>query len=159
MKKTIVILLGLLFATTGCNDNGSSSSSSNGRKSEIVVTVRQVSFARIEPGDVLIFDGDANKRIIVTEDTAVWRQRESCSGSQDPVAPREVRVGDVLTVFYYTENSQFELSRQVIRPYRIEAFRVDCLEPDIEEESGLTPCQINAILNGEMPCTNSIPEI
>jgi hypothetical protein len=152
MKKTIIGLISILILT-GCDDPfRSSSSGDRGKKQELITTVQQKNFATIEPGDIMIYDSTGNKRIIVTENTAVWRQRSSCSGSQDPVAPAEVLVGDVLTVFYYSNDSVFERSRQVIRPYRIEAFRVDCVQATAENNRELTPCQIFEILNNGTPC-------
>lgn len=158
--KTLLISLFvfcLVFLGSGCDPFSSSSSSSSsssheeGSRLEFKTKVQARGFTTFEEGDIMFFDGSGNKRVIVTTNTLILRRSSSCS-AWDRVPANQIVNGDLLVVTFYTSQSVFEGSRQIVRAHAIEAYRAECISGSGLPDVNLTPCQIQEILNNGAPC-------
>lgn len=129
LKLLALLVLGLSLSV-GCeddNDDKSSSSSTLLLERSIVVSATSRDVIGGSSGDVYQFDGD-DWRVIVTDKTQIYIQRDSCSGL-DKSNPESVRVGQTLLFKYDPEKVDYIGSPNVVRSPLIEVYRPECISP------------------------------
>jgi hypothetical protein len=143
-KATWVLILGLAFAICGCefedDSSGREGNISEGMKyAEITTTIIGKGVSPYE-GGLYMYEGSGNKKIVVTSQTTILRQRDSCSGWDN--APVDgLGIGDVATVSYNKSDSFYEYSNQVIFANRIESHRAECVGGETTDGEDCIPCE------------------
>lgn len=113
---------------TSCEDPFASDSNEDTDEyveNDIVVSMRSSSVIDGKPGDIYQFDGDG-WRVIVTDKTKIYVQRESCSGLETG-SPLQVNLGYTILFRYLPDEVDYQGTPNVARALVIEAYRPECL--------------------------------
>lgn len=127
-KLFSLLVLGLsLSLSFGCENDNDASDSPSTQLSEksIVVSGKSRDVIGGSSEDIYQFDGDG-WRVIVTDKTQIYIQRDSCSGL-DKSNPQSISIGQTLLFKYDPEKVDYIGSPNVVRSPLIEVYRPECL--------------------------------
>lgn len=127
MKKIILFLL-LLFASTlmiSCESDSDSQNASDKIEKSIVISGKSHDVIDGSASDIYQYSGEG-WRVIVTDKTKIYYQRESCSGLNKS-NPSDIRIGDTI-YFKYNPYETDYIGPNVARAYIIEGYKPDCLD-------------------------------
>lgn len=130
---------------SSCEHDSNSTTTTDIRERQETVNQRSSVVPGGRDGDIYFF-GTTGWDVIVTSKTKVYRERPSCSGLEG-VSPSEIKNGDVIFFKYKTENVDYGLSPNTVRPKIIEAYPPDCITEPIIPEPEEEDCECNVCNN------------
>lgn len=128
MKKFLsyILALSLLVISVSCDsDSDSDQGDSTLREKNIVVTGKSSDVIQGEPGDRYQYNGDG-WRVIVTDATKIYIQRESCSGLTSAGAG-DIRIGQTIFFKFQADQADYRGSPNIVRALVIESYRPECI--------------------------------
>ena len=128
-----IVCMAGTFLFTGCEDNGDSSKDASDTvtfdKMSKVVSANDP--AGRQDGDLREWVMENGWIVIATTETTVQHQRPSCSGFSDGDV---WGVGPGMTISWEYDETQVDYVNKIVRPYLVQIYRDECLNPDPEPE-------------------------